>query len=221
MADQNIKSPGGAGVSISSVPLSQWLLLAFYGFLSGCIVGQMIDFAYPVTGSLTYHNPIWESKNLGLQVCWWIPPLYGLAAVILMLAYPMFDLKTGQAPRGGFNPGWGFTLLSIAFFIAQFYIGPYFFRLGLSNIWLFIFTVGTGILAWWIFDNTKGGLFMCFLTGILGPMVEYTMINVLNLYHYTSPDIAGLPLWIIGAYMCGTPANGNLARKYFAYIRRR
>ena len=194
--------------------------LAILGFLSGGLLGQVIDIAYPMNGALHYHLPTWQIASIGIEICWWIPLLYGTAGMILVIGFTMFDRLTGQKPRGGYNPSWKFTFASIGVFIIQWWMGPFLFNMGVSNIWLLVFTVPTGILVWWIFDNTKGGLFMCLLTAILGPMIEITLINVFSLYSYTIPDIFGIPLWILGAYICGSPANGNLGRKYIAFLTR-
>jgi len=198
---------------------SQLARLWAMGFLSGAVIGQLIDFAYPLSNSLHYHHPIWKSG--GFEICWWIPILYGVAGAILWVGYPLLDRKLGQKPVGGFNPGWGITLASVVFFVVQFYLGPYLSGIvGISNAWTFAFTMLTGLLCWWLFDRTRAGLYMITLTIILGPLLELTMINVLDLYHYTRPDILGIPLWFVGAYICGCPANGNLARKYLAYLER-
>lgn len=202
-------------------PLSDSILLRLAGmaFLSGAVLGQLIDFAYPLTDSLHYHRPIWKSG--GFEICWWIPILYGVAGTILWVGYSLWDRRLGQKPIGGFNPSWGFTLVSIIFFIAQFYAGPFLSSTGISNTWTFAFTVLTGLLCWWLFDRTRAGVYMMALTATLGPLIELTMINVLDLYHYTRPDIFGVPLWFLGAYICGCPPNGNLARKYLAYLQRK
>jgi hypothetical protein len=208
-SDQEVKKP-------LTIPIL--LKLAGMGFLSGAVVGQLVDFAYPLSNSLHYHRPTWKLEGTGLEVCWWIPILYGIAGLILVIGHPLLDRRTGQEPRGGFNPSWGFTFLSIIYFIAQFYAGPFMSGAGMSHAWVFAFTMTTGLFAWWLFDRTKGGMFMLALTMVCGPMLELVMINVLDLYHYTRPDVFGIPIWFIGAYICGCPANGNLGRKYLAYL---
>lgn len=201
-------------------PLRILLCLAGMGFLSGAVLGQIIDIAYPMNGALHYHFPTWEWASLGIEVCWWIPLLYGTAGAILVVTYPLFDRKRKQTPRGGLNPSWRFTLATIGVFIVQWWMGPYLHSLGVLNIGIFFFTVPTALVVWWLFDNTGGGLFMCLLTAFLGPLIEITLINGFNLYSYTTPDVFGIPLWILGAYMCGAPANGNLGRKYLAFLER-
>ena len=190
------------------------------GFLSGAALGQAIDIAYPMNGALDYYWPIWEVASLGIEVCWWIPILYGIAGAILVVGFPLFDRRTRQKPRGGFNPSWRFTFASIGVFVVFWWMGPYLHSLGVPNVGIFFFTVPTALLVWWVFDNTRGGLFMCLLTATIGPLIEITLINGFNLYSYTTPDIFGIPLWILGAYLCGSPANGNLGRKYLAFLQR-
>ncbi len=200
--------------------ISIMLRLVGLAFISGALLGQAIDFAYPMFGALHYHDPTIQIPSLGIEFCWWIPILYGTAGVILMLGYVLFDRWTHQKPRGGFNPRWRFVLAGIGLFALQFYGGPFLYGIGVPNFWLFFITVSTGLLVWWVFDRTYGGLFMLFLVATIGPLLEFTMINVLNLYHYSGPDIVGLPLWIIGAYMCGAAPNGILARKYLVYLQK-
>ncbi|MCX5867195.1 MAG: hypothetical protein NT009_06895 [Proteobacteria bacterium] len=204
-------------------PLSFSILLrlAGLGFLSGALIGQLVDFAYPLSGSLHYFRPIWKLESPALEVCWWIPILYGVAGVILVVGYPLLDRRFGQKPIGGFNPSWGFILASILYFVAQFYAGPFLSSTGISHIWTFAFTMLTGLLCWWLFDRTKAGVCMMALTATLGPLLELSMINVLDLYAYTGPDVFGIPLWILGAYICGCPPNGNLGRKYLVYLQRK
>ncbi|NVM29520.1 MAG: hypothetical protein HWN65_11830 [Candidatus Helarchaeota archaeon] len=196
------------------------LCLAGMGFLSGAALGQAIDIAYPMNGALHYHWPTWEWASLGIEICWWIPLLYGTAGAILVVTYPLFDRRRRQKPRGGLNPSWGFTLGNIGIFVVQWWMGPYLHSLGVPTVGIFFFTVPTALLVWWVFDNTGGGLLMCLVTATIGPMIEITLINGFNLYSYTSPDVFGIPLWILGAYMCGAPANGNLGRKYLAFLER-
>jgi hypothetical protein len=200
--------------------LSILLRLAGLGFTSGLLVGEIIDIAYPINGALDYFSPTWVIPSLGIELCWWIAILYGIAGMILAVSYPLFDRWKNQKPHGGLNPSWRFVLVALACFLVQWFTGPFLYRIGVPNIGVLFFTVPTGLLVWWVFDGTKGGLFMCILTAVCGPLVEITMINGFHLYSYTSPDIFGIPLWITGAYICGAPVNGLLGRKYLAFLLR-
>lgn len=203
-----------------SLSFSILIRLAGLAFLFGALIGQLVDFSYTIFGALHYNAPTLQIPSLHIEFCWWIPVLYGSAAVILWTGYVLLDRKFKQRPRGGFNPSWRFIFVNILFFAVQFYGGPFLYSIGVPNFWLIFITISTAVLIWWVFDRTYGGLIMFFLAAILGPMLEYTMINVLSLYYYIRPDIFGLPLWILGAYMAGAAPNGNLARKFLLILQR-
>ena len=69
--------------------------------------------------------------------------------------------------------------------------------------------------------GTLAGLILCVFTACLGMFLEFTFINIFKLYHYTNPDFFGLPIWIAGHYIGGTPANMNFARKYLVFLHER
>lgn len=62
------------------------------------------------------------------------------------------------------------------------------------------------------------GLFMAVLTAVTGPITEVFLINKLGLYHYSHPNVWGVPTWIPWVYFCGSPAVGNLGRKVTAVL---
>jgi hypothetical protein len=218
-----------------NAPLSrtQWLLLACLGAISGFLVGQSIDNAYPLNNALHYHNawivPIFGSN---WEFVWFIPILYATAGALIVVLITFFSRKfsgetgsslrrwLGRKPRGGSNPSWGFTILSIIAFVVQWWLGCYLSTL-IPNAWLFAILIPWGLFYWWIFDGTGAGLLVCLMVACLGPLIEITLINGFGLYHYTNPDIFGVPLWFIGHYIGGTPANMNLGRKYLAFLTRR
>ena len=205
-------------IFFGELTLSMMFRLILVAFLIGAVVGQALDFAYPLFNALHYTPPTW--KNGSIEVVWWMPILYGFAGVILWSGYVLLLRRTHEKPRGGFNPKWKFMLTGIGCFVLQFYGGPFLCGLGMDHIWLFVIIVSTGVLVWWVFDRTRAGLFMLFLAAILGPFAENIMINVLHLYYYTRPDIFGVPLWFIGAYMCGAAPNAMVGRKYLIYLQR-
>lgn len=68
------------------------------------------------------------------------------------------------------------------------------------------------VAEWYWMDRSIGGLMMGFLTALCGPLVEVGLINIAHLYSYSSPEIAGIPLFIVPVYFAGGSAVGNLAR---------
>ncbi len=212
---------------------AQWLLLACLGAISGILVGQSIDNAYTLTDALHYHNA-WIIPIFGFnfELVWFVPILYGTAGALIVVLITFFTRKfggesgssfrrwLGRKPRGGYNPSWTFTIVGIAAFVVQWCLGCYLSKF-IPNIWFFVILVSWGFLYWWIFDNTGAGFLVCLMVACLGPLLEITLINGFGFYHYTNPDIFGVPLWIIGHYIGGTPANMNLGRKYVAFLTRK
>ncbi len=207
----------------------EWLLLGGLGALSGSIVGQAIDNAYSMNDALHYHNPYFSIPSIGFELVWWIPFLYAAAGALIVILITLFNkllnredpteavLGLPQEPRGGFNPKWGFTSVSIIVFVVHWLLGCYLTHF-ISNAWLLVILVLWGLLIWWIFDRTAAGLILCVMTACLGMVIEITFINVFGLYHYTHPDFLGIPFWVAGHYIAGTPANMNLGRKYLAFL---
>ena len=68
-----------------------WLLLAGMGFLSGTIIGQLIDNAYPMNDALHYHNPYFSIPSIGFELVWFIPLLYGTAGAMIVVLITLFN----------------------------------------------------------------------------------------------------------------------------------
>ena len=214
------------------ISAKMWVLLIGMGFLSGMIIGQSIDNAYPMNDALHYHNPYFSIPSIGFELVWFIPLLYGTAGALIVGLITVLNKllnkesesetvgKLPQIPRGGFNPSWGFTIASIIVFVLQWFLGCYLTHF-VSNVWLFVILVVWGLIIWWIFDQTLVGLILCLFTACLGMTLEFMFVNIFDLYHYTNPDAFGLPIWIAGHYIGGTPANMNLGRKYLTYLQSR
>eukprot|EP00850_Spirogloea_muscicola_P009641 SM000054S18127 [mRNA] locus=s54:753473:755547:+ [translate_table: standard] len=163
-----------------------------------------------------------------LETCWWVPLLFGVAAVILGLSHPLLDrtrmlegfrtldFMFASSPMGGKAPSWLFVNAGISSFTWQYALsGVLAEASGGSDpslgACLFLFAVA----QWATYDHTKGGLLMAILCAIGGPSLEIVLINVGGLYSYTHPDILGIPLWIPWVYFAGAPAVGNLGRRVF------
>ena len=212
---------------------SKYLKLFGLGAISGTIVGQAIDNAYPMSNALHYnfalHVPFFGQV---LEFVWWVPLLYAIAGggivTLIYLFTNLFSRQTGTflddwkriKPRGGYDPSWAFIIASIAVYIVQWFLGCH-LSIFIPNSWLFAILVIWGLMNWYVFDGTDAGLLLCIMVATLGPLLEMTLINVLGWYFYTRPDIFGIPLWFMGHYIGGTPANINLSRKYQAWLQRK
>ena len=167
---------------------NQWLLLALLGAISGCIVGQAIDNAYPMSGALHYISFVIEVPFLGhmLEFVWWVPLLYGVAGALIVVLITVFskilhgetgnrllDKWVNRKPRFGYDPHWGIIIVSILMFVFQWFMGCH-LHIFINNAWLFAILVLWGLAMWWIFDGTDAGLIVCLITVTLGPLIEIT-----------------------------------------------
>ncbi|KAL0017830.1 hypothetical protein WJX77_006995 [Trebouxia sp. C0004] len=80
---------------------------------SGAVLGPLCDGQHSKHEVLYYVNPTMLNVpicNLQLETCWWVPLLFGFAAVILGVGHSTLDGRTGHhgqcAPRHGLNPPW-------------------------------------------------------------------------------------------------------------------
>lgn len=196
--------------------------------------------------------PLWPSaaweflaqRETGtLETCWWVPLLFGGAAVILGVGHTALDDLRHQwaaaakseswtdseavllPPNGGWAPSWAFVNLAISSFCMQYFAsgalaGPLrdvandALPVRILDLVLAVWAV----FQWAVFDCTSQGAFMAVLCGTVGPITEIGLINVGHLYTYSDPDFAGIPAWICWVYACGAPAVGNLGRRVRASL---
>lgn len=187
-----------------------------------------------------------------LETGWWVPPLFGAAAVVIGVGHTSLDAwriiasvraareqelrnsskaqtvrrtadlidECPAKPALGFTPGWTGVNLCISVFAFQYLASgilaspesPFvdgFLPYHLIDLILAVWAC----LTWYLFDNTRQGLFMAGLTAFAGPCAEIVLINYGHLYEYSHSDFAGIPSWIPYVYACGAPAVGNLSRQ--------
>ena len=191
--------------------------------ICGALLGPFLDGYHSAFGVLAYTNPI-NVQLLGVRLIqsdWWVPPMFGLAGIILGLTYPYLDTSFGvdSAKR---RPPMHKVLYCISLFALQYYLSGLVFSLGWPDAPLHALLAALAAANWLTFDRTPTGAVMSVVTGLAGPALEIALINVLpiltgpdGLYHYTHPDLLGIPLWIGWVYAAGAPAVGNLARWFW------
>lgn len=199
---------------------------------SGAVLGPLCDGQHSKYGVLHYVNATMLNVpicNLQLETCWWVPLLFGFAAVILGVGHPALDDRTvhhGQfAPHYDVNPPWSVVMVGISAFVLQYAASgvlevPLLYQAVAGVPALDTLLCGTAVLHWYAFDRSPQGMFMALLTAVAGPATEIFLINKLGLYHYNHATWVGIPTWIPWVYFCGSPAVGNLGRKVKAVLER-
>ncbi len=213
-----VDSAGDTGFSGARL-IKQTITMA----LSGAALGPFLDGYHSAFGVLAYTKPI--SVVIGglqfFQTDYWVPPMFALAAVILGLSYPFLD-SVFAVPSASRTPTAPSVFYCISYFSFQYYLSGLLFSQGCSPMQLHAVLAATAAICWAVFDRTPTGAVMSTVTGLAGPAVEIALLNgaplVLGgaLYHYTEPDLLGIPVWIAWVYACGAPAVGNLARLFWA-----
>eukprot|EP00899_Mesostigma_viride_P022298 jgi/Mesvir1/3252/Mv16391-RA.1 len=201
-------------------PNSRALLEQSIAMFSGsAVLGPLLDGEHSNHNVLHYAKPamIHVGPYFALETCWWVPVMFGIAGVILGVSHPFLDTVWGgpqsdasassnETPR---NMRRNTTYLSWLYVNAC--IGLFAMQYSLSGtldaavaagdaprVCVDLILATTGVAMWFIFDRTKGGLLMAALTAVAGPVLEIILINQLQLYQYTHPDILGIPTWIPG-----------------------
>lgn len=219
----------------------QSTLFSLYMILAGALLGPFLDSYHSAFGVLQYNTPItvqlWSTNTMqpALITSWWVPPLFGLAGLIIGWLYILFDtilmvqssstISTIEKHR--FQHRFHFNsvtppriLLGISLFTFQYWLSGVLYatdmvdRTGIFYIMSIVAAIGFVVL-----DNTKSGFITSAATAIGGPLVEVGLISYFTTtsstygYHYTDSGETGFfPLWIMPVYFLGGPAVGNLAR---------
>jgi uncharacterized membrane protein YeaQ/YmgE (transglycosylase-associated protein family) len=146
----------------------------------------------------------------------WVPALFGLAGLMMSSLIYLFDeLFSTSEPKK--SPSWPKVFYIISLFSAQYYISGLLDYIDAPGVILHITLLASALAGWFFLDNTRAGLFLGLLTGLLGPLVEIFLINFLHLYTYRHADLFGICSWIPYVYFLGAPAVGNLARSFYNY----
>ena len=203
-----------------------WVRQAGAMYVSGALLGPLCDGRHSSHDVLHYAKDsiagapwllqIGDGAPL-LETCWWVPLAFAGAAVILGAAHPLLDRRWSGGPRP--PPGWPQVFLSIGCFVLCYELSGILAeaaaaRGGAHDYASLDLPLAVSAAAiFLIFERSKGGLLMMALLFTIGPIAEIGLINVLHLYTYTHPDVAGIPSWIAWVYAAGGPANGALGRQ--------
>lgn len=201
---------------------SGWATLTTLNCACGAGLGPWLDNFHGQFGVLKYTFPqFWPSAtNPLLRTSAFVPPLFGLAGIIIGSLYIILDraFTTSFAARA---PKLSKVSLGVALFSAQYALSGLLVAMNIPLLAIHTILASTALLFWRIFDNTLAGAIVALMTAVGGPAIEVYLVNFLHLYIYLHADILGVDSWIPWVYMCGAPAVGNLARWHALAIRDR
>ena len=167
-------------------------------FLLGAIFGTALDSFHVFTSVEQYTRPAF------LGVAWWVPLLFGFAAVAIGYSHPLVDplihnlRRTRRLSTSIAELAW----LLLAYVIAASPISSLAKTILLSLIY-FNFWLLTG-RGW-------QNVLLSLVTAITGTLAEMTLVAA-GAFSYLQTDILGVPYWLPFMYACASLAVGDLGR---------
>lgn len=179
-------------------------------FIVGAIGGSLGDLFHVLSGTDGYPPGAIRVPVVGLPL--WVPALFGSAGVAIGLSHPWADIKMGRKsgrPQQTHPTRVGAALLMMLGIWAASGFLP--LTTG-SSMDLFIGTCAVAL--WWLFDRTREGLQLAFLTAALGTLVELVQVRWIGNFYYIPPatNLGGVPSWLPLLYVAASVALGNFGR---------
>ncbi len=136
-------------------------------------------------------------------LAWWVPPLFGAAAVAIGYSHPLVDplLHHRRFRRLSVSIG-ELTWVVLAYLVSASTL-PSIAKVGLLTVIYLNFWVLAG-RGW-------QNLLLSLVTAITGTLIEMILVAA-GAFSYLHPDFVGVPYWLPGIYACASLAVGDLGR---------
>ncbi len=182
----------------SQETITQRAWAAIWLLLLGATLGTALDALEVYSGVERYPWPML------FGVAWWVPLLFGAAAVAIGYSHPLVDpLISRTRPYRRLSSSIGeLTWLVLAYLISASTLDSQ-AKVGLIAIIYLNF--------WLLAGRSWQDLLLSFVTAVTGTLVEMILVNA-GVFSYTHPDILGVPYWLPGLYACASLAVGDLGR---------
>lgn len=178
--------------------MKQKLRTLFVLFIIGGILGPVGDMAHVKTNTLSYPPEAYGFYFFDLTP-YWVPLLFGFAAVAIGLGHLSFIKKEASASFAS-------TLLVLLIFISSY---------GVSGIlpWPHVILGGTTLFCWWRWDRTLSGALFAFMCAVIGMSVEMVLISK-NVFSYNPRviDFMTIPSWLGWLYALASISLGPFTR---------
>ncbi len=169
-------------------------------FLLGALPGTTLDAFHALSGVERYASPTLPG------VAWWVPLLFGSAAVAIGYSHPLLDpLLHHRRFRPLFS-----SLLGLAWLPLVYLISASFFDTLTKTLLIALVYCNFWLLAGSDWQN----LVFSLVTAITGTLIEMILVAA-GAFAYLHPDMLGVPYWLPGIYACASLALGDLGRSLF------
>lgn len=166
----------------------------------GGVIGAVCDGFHSHSDILFYPNE-WF-----LKAAWWVPLLFGLATLTVAYGHLFYD-RLLRRPRIALS--WTRVVAGLLGFVAV-YAGSAF--LPLSDILkTIVLSMGVALMIWQL-NPSWYAIPPLLTTALIGCTVEGALSRM-DYFHYTHPDILGVPMWLPLLYAAASIGVGNWARK--------
>lgn len=169
-------------------------------FLLGAALGTALDAFHVLGGVERYPAPAL------LGVAWWVPLLFGCAAVAIGYSHPLLDpLLNHRRFRSLLS-----SLLGLAWLPLAYLVSASFFDTLTKTLLIALIYANFWLLAGADWQN----LVFSLVTAITGTLIEMILVAA-GAFAYLHPDILGVPYWLPAMYACASLAVGDLGRSLF------
>ncbi|HKV59830.1 MAG TPA: hypothetical protein VJO32_16180 [Ktedonobacteraceae bacterium] len=171
-------------------------------FLLGASLGTALDAFHVFSHVERYATPAL------LGVAWWVPLLFGGAAVAIACSHPLLDpLLHHRRFRPLFSSLLGLAWLPLVYLISA----SFFDTLTKTALILLIYCN-----FWLLAGSDWQNLVFSLVTAITGTLIEMILVAA-GAFAYLHPDMLGVPYWLPGIYACASLALGDLGRSLLYY----
>ena len=180
--------------------------VALWLFLLGATLGTGLDALHVYTGVERYPTPTF------LGIAWWVPLLFGAAAVAIGYSHPLADplLQHRRPPRRLLSSLGELTWLFLAYLIAA---------TALKSVAKVGILIVIYLDFWLLAGRSWQNLLLSLVTAITGTLIEMILVNA-GVFSYIHPDILGVPYWLPCVYACASLAVGDLGRSLMSLYAR-
>ncbi len=167
-------------------------------FLLGATLGTALDAFHVYSYVEQYTRPSF------FGVAWWVPLLFGSAAVAIGYSHPLVDplIHNIRRPRRLTTSIAELAWLALAYLVVA---SP------LDSLAKTVLLVLIYFNFWLLTGRGWQNLLLSLVTAITGTLIEMTLVAA-GAFSYLQPDILGVPYWLPFIYACASLAVGDLGR---------
>jgi energy-converting hydrogenase Eha subunit C len=163
--------------------------------LFGATIGSVLDGFHTWSGTTAYPEPVL------LRAAWWTPLIFAGAYTLEGVLYTVARQRSGK-PAVAPAVRWTCALLFAGLYAASGF-------LPVANPIKLAVLLGGFVALWAATDRTPQTLAVAAAAAVLGPVTEITLVH-LGLFAHLQPDLAGIPMWLPGLYLCSAPGIGPM-----------